>query len=142
MPACFPSGCHEKKGQVREAYRYSGGNTWQPKTPIPSSFPDFPCHPSPPLCLLFSSFSTSSILSHCFTPPPPSHACAWLLMGVRPPEYPASPSLTNTYPLGNASTLVPGSFSVNTSLFLVCAKYLLTSISLFRSLKQDSGAER
>lgn len=106
--------------------------------PDPHSFllSRFPCHPSPPLCLLFSSFSTSSILSHCFTPPP------WLLMGVRPPEYPASPSLSNTYPLGNASTLVPGSFSVNTSLFLVCAKYLLTSVSLFRSLKQESGAGR
>lgn len=67
--------------------------------------------------------------------PPLSHARAWLLMGVRPPEYPAFPSLTDTYPLGNASTLVPGGFSVNTSLFLVCAKSPLTSVSLFRSLK-------
>lgn len=113
------------------------------------------CPPQDPHSFFLSRFSLSSISSAL--PPlflfqhlihsqpllhPPSHARAWLLMGVRPPEYPTSPSLTSTYPLGNASTLVPGSFSVNTSLFLVCAKYLLTSVSLFRSLKQDSGAER
>lgn len=61
-------------------------------------------------------------------PPPPARA--WPLMGVCPPAYPASPSLTNTYPLGNASTLVPSGFSVNTSLLVVCAKYLPTSTSL------------
>lgn len=42
----------------------------------------------------------------------------------------ASPSLTNTYPLGDTSTLVPGSFSVNTS--LVCAMYLFTFVYFFR----------
>ncbi|TWW69889.1 hypothetical protein D4764_18G0006950 [Takifugu flavidus] len=114
-------GCQEKKGQVRETYRFSLSS-------ISSSLP--------PL-FLFQHLIHSQPLLH-----PPSHVRAWLLMGVRPPEYPACPSLTNTYPLGNASTLVPGSFSVNTSLFLVCAKSLLTSVSLFRSLKQDSGAER
>lgn len=37
-----------------------------PKTSVPSSFSDSPCHPPSPLCLLFSSFSSSSIV------PPPS----------------------------------------------------------------------
>lgn len=61
-----------------------------PKTSVPSSFSDSPCHPSSPLCLLSSSFSSSSILSHRSPP-----TLAWPLMGVCPPTYLASPSLTN-----------------------------------------------
>lgn len=113
--------------QVGGTYIYScEGNTWNPSPELCSLFLlDSPCHPSPPLCLHLSSFSCSSILSR-------APSCRWAAGGS------ASPSLANTHPLGNASTLVPGSFSVNTSLLVVCASHLFTSVYLFRYFKASA----